>query len=80
MNIQALGLVLRRVMDGHVLAAGVVLPWWLSVVSGMMPAVTDVPPEGRRDPRDALIREQGAARGLGIAAGGADRRAGGGGR
>jgi len=23
-------------MDGHVLAAGVVLLWWLSVVSGMI--------------------------------------------
>ena len=48
-------MLLRCVMDGHVLAAGVVLPWWLSVVSGMIRGVTDVPPE---DPRDALIREQ----------------------
>ncbi len=31
-----MGLLLRCVMDGHVLAAGVVLPWWLSVVSGMI--------------------------------------------
>ena len=29
-------MLLRCVMDGHVLAAGVVLPWWLSVVSGMI--------------------------------------------
>ena len=29
-------LLLRCVMDGYVLAAGVVLPWWLSVVSGMI--------------------------------------------
>jgi transposase len=36
-------------------AANVVLLWWLSVVSGMMLAVNDAPPE---DPRDALIREQ----------------------
>ena len=33
-----------------------VLPWWLGVVSGMIRAVTDVPPP--EDPRDALIREQ----------------------
>ena len=29
-------MLLRYVMDGYVLAAGVVLPWWLSVVSGMI--------------------------------------------
>ena len=40
---------------GYVLAASVVLPWWLSVASGTIAPVSDVPPE---DPRDALIREQ----------------------
>ena len=29
-------MLLRCVIDGYVLAAGVVLPWWLSVVSGMI--------------------------------------------
>jgi len=29
-------LLLRCVIDGYVLAAGVVLAWWLSVVSGMI--------------------------------------------
>ena len=27
---------LRWVMDGYILAAGVVLPWWLCVVPGMI--------------------------------------------
>ena len=31
-----MGLVLLRVIAGYVLAAGAVLAWWLSVVSGMM--------------------------------------------
>jgi hypothetical protein len=35
-NIQALGLSLRRVIAGYVLAAGVVLMSWLCVVSGMI--------------------------------------------
>jgi argininosuccinate synthase len=43
------------VIAGYVLAASVVLPWWLSVASGTIAPVSDVPPE---DPRDALIREQ----------------------
>ena len=30
------GLVLRRVIVGYVPASGMVLPWWVSVVSGMM--------------------------------------------
>ena len=35
-DIQALGLRLRRVIAGHVSAAGVVLMSWLCVVSGMI--------------------------------------------
>ena len=35
-NIQALGLSLRRVIAGYVSAAGVVLMPWLCVVSGMI--------------------------------------------
>ena len=46
-------------IDGYVLAAGVVLPWWLSVVSGMIPGCDRCAAGGAaRDPRDALIREQ----------------------
>ena len=44
---------------GYVPASGVVLPWWVSVVSGM---IADCDRCGARgsveDPRDALIREQ----------------------
>ena len=35
-NVQVLGLAAAVRDDGYVLAAGVVLPWWLSVVSGMI--------------------------------------------
>ncbi len=35
-NIQALRLGLRRVIVSYVSASGLVLPWWLSVVSGMI--------------------------------------------
>lgn len=35
-NIQALGLPLRRVIGGYVSAAGAVLMSWLCVVSGMI--------------------------------------------
>ena len=48
-------MLLRCVMDGYVLAAGVVLPWWLSVVSGMIRGCDRC---AAGDPRDALIREQ----------------------
>ena len=44
---------------GYVPASGVVLPWWVSVVSGMIAGCDRCAARGSvADPRDALIREQ----------------------
>ena len=54
-----LGLVLRCVVVGYVLAAGAVWPRWLSVVSGMLAGCDRcAAAEPPADPRDALIRER----------------------
>ena len=50
---------LRRVIVGYVPASGVVLPWRVSVVSGMIAGCDRCAARGSsEDPRDALIREQ----------------------